>query len=131
MSSAAFISPPNLSLTQGRDESFLITLSRADVDLDEGALAGVVFCIKRLHGQADAEAPVRLTLGAGLARLADADPSTLKLRVDLPRTATTALSPLITYFWDVAVLDGDGRLRPVEGLAGRVEIGPRIAHSAT
>lgn len=131
MSTPANITNGVLTVTRGRDESFLLTLERSDVELDEGALAGVVFCVKRLPSQSDADAPVRLTLGAGLTRLEDADAATLKIRVDIPRASLTPLSSLITYFWDVAVLDGDGKLRAVEKLAGRFVVDPAIAQSAT
>lgn len=120
-----------LTVTKGRDVSFVATIARADLELDEGALTGAVFCIKDNLNAADADAPVRLTLNSGITRLVDADAETIQFRIDLPRAALLGLSPAGRYSWDFALQDADGKLHDVQGLGGPVAVRPRVAHSAT
>lgn len=119
-----------LTLTKGRDESYLVTVAREDLEIEVGELVGAVFCIKRDLNAPDDEALVRRTLNSGITVVTDDDASTVKFRVDIPRSASAELSALVRYAWDFALKDASGDLHPVESLFGTVEVCPRVAITA-
>jgi hypothetical protein len=124
------MSTTNLELYQGRDASYVLDISRDDIEFDEGDLAGLVVCIKRDHGQTDAEATIRKLIGSGLTVLEESDAEIVRVRLDFTAAETAELSALVSYYWDAAVKTADGKLHPIDALAGRVTLTRRVAHSA-
>lgn len=127
---SAPIDPDELTVVQARDDSFLLEIERADVELVDGAIVGIVFLVYLNGGRTDGTAEIRKTLGNGIELINDSNAATLLFRLDLSRADLAALSPLVRYYWEVAVEESSGRLRAVNGLAGRLSVERSVARSA-
>ncbi|WP_438482729.1 hypothetical protein [Oleiharenicola lentus] len=127
---SAYLDPLALPIYQGRDQSFALEISRSDIEADAGQIDGIAFCMKQHGAMPDADAVIRKKLGAGITLLADSDPEKVFFCVDLTAAETAALSVLIAYPWDVSILDSEGKLRPVDGLAGKTVVLPRVGYTA-
>lgn len=123
------MSTTTLEIYQGRDQSFVLAIARADLEFEDGDITGLAFALKLHGGQTDAEAVLRKTLDAGLTLEPESDPETIRFKLDLTVADTAALSTLVAYVWDVVVLTGS-TLSPVEGLSGTATVIARVNHSA-
>lgn len=91
-----------IPVVKGRTTKLEATLScEVEIDFDN---APVILTIKRRISDADSDAIVRLSIGAGIERDSEEDG---RYVITIPKEKTAELEPDGVYYWDLVLTNGD------------------------